>query len=116
MKKINEKEFGLLADEVIRNIAIETEEAVRFIIKDVAKYYNISEDELRKALRLVDSDFVSNNSIIFYNGTKFIKRTSFLSQTLKIVGKVGHKLKKVYGDEKDIDIKFILDIIEHEYS
>jgi len=111
-----DKKIGSLADTLIKEIAIETEDAVKFIIKDVAKYYNISEDKLRNALKSVNSEFVSNNNIIFYDGTKFIKRTSFLSQTLKIVGKIGSQLKKVYGDEKDIDINIILDIIEHEYS
>ena len=112
----NEIEFAILADEIIREIAIKTEDAVRFIIIDVAKYYNISENKLRKVLQSVNSEFTSNNNIIFYDGKQFIRRTSFLAQTLKIIGKIGKKLKKIYGDEKDIDVKLILDILEEKYS
>jgi len=117
MKKIPvdiKEEFGQLAHDIIKSVAKDSCYLISSIISDTAKYFNVSEKDLRDSLKSIDSDFTSNNNIIFYDGKRFVKRTTFVMRHFKIIRKIGRRIKLNCGD--DVSSSVIFDTIQQEYS
>lgn len=103
----NVNEYAELINEIIYEIAIDTEEYIPTIIEDISKYYVIPKKYVIFALKKIDSPFTANNNIVFFYKGKEIKRTAFTCAQRKLIVKIGNQLKDAYSGVEDATEKFI---------
>lgn len=103
---------GELLNEMVQELAIETQLPIHVVINLVAKYYKTSERKVRRFLRLVDSDFVANNNVVIFHNEKPIFRTSAMA----IMWRGLSRLKPVFENESEINYPLLKSTIEEYFS
>jgi hypothetical protein len=102
MKQIPEdlrEDFGFLANEIVDEIVRDSVLPAKDVIALVAGHYDVCPAELIKCLKLVNSPFTANNNVVFYDGEKFVKRTTHLAQVHRIFDRLKVELHDLIDDD-----------------
>lgn len=83
--------LNIMVEDISKDIDCSTDAAIGI----VAQYYNIDVEKVRSALKEIDSPFVGNNNIVwFQNGNKPLKRTNAWAITIRALTKIGNNFKR----------------------
>ena len=109
------EDFGQLLDEIIDTLVVENGMSAEIAMVLLSKYYNVSMNDIKECLKIVSSKFTANNNVIFYDTekSKYIKRTTLLSQIGTLYTKIGTRLKRV---DENMDPTAIFETIETTYA
>lgn len=111
------KDFGFVLDEVVCELTKISGEHVSVILNMVAAHYNIATENVIECLNLVGSDFTlnKNRSIIYHDGTRFVRRTTYIMRIKKIFMNLASKLTGIFEDDT-IDYDLLVNTLEDYYA
>ena len=113
-----EKDFGKYLDGMVDMLAREIDAPVATIISALAARYNIDENECRRCMKTVDSQFTANNNVVYFDHLdgKFVKRTNHLAKVIKTMTAIGHALESVEPDADGDMIHSVYEQIEAVFA
>jgi hypothetical protein len=103
----NFTKYADVLNEMIFEIAIETESYIPNIISDLAKFYKIPLKRFTAALTKINSQFTCNNNIVYYFQKLPVRRTAYSCAQRKLLMRLGTKLKNAYSGVEDATTTFM---------
>lgn len=94
----NINDYAKILNEIVDELAKESEESIPMILDDIANYYNIPVKVIIKSLRSVNSIYTLNNPIVYYFNGDAIRRTNAQSANKFLLIKLGTKMRELYSD------------------
>lgn len=98
IKKVPEdlkEDFGNLIHEMTLDLLVDTGLTSFQVLNILSKYYNVSVEDIKECLKMVDSEIVKNNNIVYYDNGIFIKRTTIAGRLKKILPKIVKRIKNI---------------------
>lgn len=83
---------GEILDAMIEELGKETELPVNALYEVLAVHYDVDAEDIREALKEVDSKFVANNNVLGYIKGRPYKRTAVATASSHIMVKVRERL------------------------
>jgi hypothetical protein len=98
--------YGYVIEEIIKELAIDTELPVSLVIDLVSKELEISVNEIKNKLLKINSKFTRSNSIIGYiNGKPLLRTTSYCA-----IHSLFNKIKKKFNirdmNDKELNLMY----------
>lgn len=115
-KYFNVEEFAVVVEEIIDEIAIETELHIDVVLGIICDYYDMTLDDIKWCLSKIESKFTTINRVIGYIDGKAQRRTAESMAMVRIIEHIGQKITRDFEIETNEEISTIIDVIENTYK